>query len=158
MRGPSCEVCVRSYQPADWPRLCVIHDLARMDELRLSVGEDAFRSLQETYQEEGLFDGEVLVASLEDTIAGFVAVSENEVTWLYVDPSLYRRGVGRALLRAAFTHCDAAIRIELLEGNTAAERLYASEGFRIVERREGRLVGNEAFVARGLLFERPHSF
>lgn len=37
---------IRPYFPSDWPRLCTIHDAARLDELRLSVGEAAFLTLE----------------------------------------------------------------------------------------------------------------
>ncbi|MEO0374964.1 MAG: alpha/beta fold hydrolase [Cyanobacteria bacterium P01_A01_bin.17] len=40
--------------------------------------------------------------------------------------------------------------IEVLEGNTPALKLYLSEGFKIVQRVEGKLEGNEKFAAAGL--------
>jgi hypothetical protein len=32
--------------PPSWPRLCQIHDTARLNELRLSAGEAAFLTLE----------------------------------------------------------------------------------------------------------------
>jgi ribosomal protein S18 acetylase RimI-like enzyme len=52
---------------------------------------------------------------------------------LFVDPRARRRGVGRALLRAAPEHARAhgAVRLELAtaRGNAAAQALYESEGW-----------------------------
>lgn len=39
------------------------------------------------------------------------------------------------------------LELEVLLGNHAALALYLAEGFRVVRRADGRLVGNEAFAA-----------
>ncbi len=145
---------IRPYIPTDWSRLSAIHDAARLDELRLSAGEAAFLTLEQTAINEGLFSAQLDVAEIDDLIEGFVAYSDEELTWLYVNPSCYRRGVGRALLRHAVAHGGPVIRAEVLEGNEPALSLYLSEGFRIVERVEGRLEGNESFSAVGYRLER----
>lgn len=144
-------VRVRPYEAADWPHLCKIHDPARRDELKRTVGVTAFLSLEETFQDEGLFDDQLLIAEIGNTVVGFVAFTSGEVTWLYVDPAFYRIGIGRILLRSAIALGGGKMEIELLDGNTPALELYRSEGFDVVARREGNLVGNEAFKARGLL-------
>ena len=76
---------IRPYVSRDWPRLCGIHDAARLDELRRTVGEAAFLSLEQTAHSEGLFEGRLDVAVLDDCVRGFVAFSDCELTWLYVD-------------------------------------------------------------------------
>ena len=48
---------LRTYHPDDWDAMAVIHDRARLDELRSSVGVDAFLSLAATFENEGLFEG-----------------------------------------------------------------------------------------------------
>lgn len=57
---------LRPYSPGDWERLCAIHDAARVHELQASGLADAFLSLEQTAENEGLFDGEVVVAVLVD--------------------------------------------------------------------------------------------
>jgi len=64
-----------------------------------------------------------------------------------VDPAAQRRGVGRALVRAAVQASPVPLELEVLLGNDAALALYLAEGFRVVRRADGRLVGNEAFAA-----------
>lgn len=145
---------IRPYQPTDWTRICAIHDAARLDELRHSVGEAAFRSLEETFEREELFAAWVKVAELHGRIEGFVAYSEIELTWLYVDPAMYRKGVGRALLRHAVKHARTRLTVEVLEGNKPALQLYLSEGFKFMHRAVGRLEGNEEFAASGFVLER----
>lgn len=149
-------IVIRPYNPADWPRLCVIHDAARVDELRLSAGEVAFLSLEQAAPGEGLFDAALDVAKIDGVVMGFAAYSAEELTWLYVAPAAYRRGVGRALLRHVLAQAGPTFTAEVLEGNEPALRLYLSEGFRVARRVEGRLQGNEAFAAVGYVLEYDH--
>jgi ribosomal protein S18 acetylase RimI-like enzyme len=147
-------VTLRPYRPPDWPRLCEIHDAARLNELRLSAGEAAFLTLEQTAENEGLFAAQLVVAEQHGIVQGFVAYSEEELTWLYVAPSLARRGVGRALLRHACAHAGLRFTTEVLEGNAPALNLYRSEGFRIERHVKGRRVGNEGFAASGFVLVR----
>jgi hypothetical protein len=71
---------VRRYSPSDWDRLCEIHDEARKQELQASGLQDAFIPLAEAAGNEGLFDGEVLVAEQDGTVCGFVAYNAGELT------------------------------------------------------------------------------
>ncbi|NEQ42019.1 MAG: GNAT family N-acetyltransferase [Leptolyngbya sp. SIOISBB] len=144
-------VNTRPYKSTDWSRLCEIHDASRLDELSLTVGKDAFLTLEQTAENEGLFDGKLVVAEVDGVVQGFVAYSDAELTWLYVDPQFYQKGVGRALVRQAIADSASAIELELLEGNTPALKLYLSEGFRVIKRLEGQLEGNEDFAAVGLV-------
>ena len=140
---------IRAYESDDWAAIAAIHDAARLVELRLTVGEDAFLSLAETAENEGLFSGELWVATNDDRVVGFVAVRNDEITWLYVDPAHHRQGFGRALLIHAAARCGPVARTETLAGNEPALGLYRSEGFEVVETRSGRLTGNERFAATG---------
>jgi ribosomal protein S18 acetylase RimI-like enzyme len=116
-------VLIRAYDDSDWPALCRIHDAARPDELRGSAGLDAFLTLEQTAEGEGLFDGLLRVAETGAQVTGFVALDGDEITWLYVDPAHYRRGIGRALLRHALTHTGNRAEVTVLDG--AAVRLIA---------------------------------
>jgi hypothetical protein len=44
----------------------------------------------------------------------------------------------------------------VLVGNEAALNLYLSEGFCVLRRVDGKLVGNESFAASGYFLERTH--
>lgn len=148
---------LRPYLPEDWQRLCLIHDAARMHELRASGLVEAFLTLEQTAGGEGLFDGEVVVAEIENEVCGFVAYSEGELTWLYVDPTRYRQGIGRQLLRHAINASAGSLSTEVLVGNDTALALYLSEGFKVERRVDGKLTGNEAFSAAGYVLQRTPS-
>ncbi len=148
---------LRPYAPGDWERLCAIHDAARLRELLASGLSDAFLSLEQTAQNEGLFSGEVVVAEMEGVVCGFAAFTEDELTWLYVDPARSRQGIGRALLRYAVRASSGTISTEVLVGNEPALALYLSEGFKVLRRVDGKLAGNEAFPASGYVLQRTAS-
>lgn len=142
-------ITIRSYAPTDWADISRIHDEARLLELTSSVGAEAFLSLAETFESEGLFEGLVWVAELDGVVSGFLAFADDEVTWMYVDPGVWRRGVGRALLRHALAQAGDRVELSLLDGNDRAQALYESEGFVLESTTTGRLAGNEAFEATG---------
>ena len=138
-------VVVRDYRQEDWPRLQVIHDAARRNELRLAGLEEAFLPLTAAAEAEGLFDYTMRVALLEGTAAGFSAFAEGELAWLYVDPALSRRGVGTRLVQDALEHLKRPVTVEVLAGNDPARLLYERCGFRLIETVSGRMPGNESF-------------
>ncbi len=148
------DITLRHYHPADWDRLCDIHDTARLDELTLAGCPAAFLSLEQTADSEGLFDGELIVAELDGVVRGFVSFTLDQLGWIYSDPARYRSGVGRALLRYAVANAGPWLELEVLEGNTPAIELYLSEGFTIVEKKAGSLEGNETFKVTGLIMQR----
>lgn len=63
--------------------------------------EDAFIPLAQAAIDEGLFDYTVIVAQLDYNVVGFIAYSEDEIAWLYVDHSAMPQGVGKRLVKYA---------------------------------------------------------
>src|SRR3954447_10662311 len=129
-----CEVSIRPYHDEDWPAVCAVHDAARPDELAGSVDPRAFRPMAEVAAAELFFEAETLVAWEGARVVGFVSFRGSYITWLYVDPGSYRRGIGRALLREAMKRCGPEAWVNTLAGNAAAIALYVGEGFAIVKR------------------------
>jgi ribosomal protein S18 acetylase RimI-like enzyme len=148
---------LRPYSPTDWEHLCVVHDAARVHELEASGLAAAFLTLEAAAENEGLFDGEFVVAEVAEEVCGFVAYAEGELTWLYVKPSRYKQGIGRQLLRHAIMASGGNMSTEVLVGNEAALALYLSEGFKVERRVDGKLTGNESFPASGYVLQRTAS-
>ena len=113
---------------------------------------EAYLDLAATHENEGLFDDEVWVAEVDGRVAGFIAGSVGpdggEITWIYVDPSLYRRGIGRTLVEHFVARSGGPVELEVLDGN-AARAFYESLGFVLESTTTGKLAGNEAFTATG---------
>lgn len=153
MSAPHIEI--RPYRDSDWPRLCAIHDAARKNELALAGLSDAFLPLEVAAQREGLFDYALRVAELDGQPAGFAAFTQDELAWLYVDPALARRGVGRALVEYALSEMGRPVSIEVLAGNAPALALYEGCGFCRTETLTGKMPGNEDFSVTVHVLELP---
>ncbi|MGH3773436.1 MAG: ribosomal protein S18-alanine N-acetyltransferase [Pseudonocardiaceae bacterium] len=90
-----------------------------------------------------------------DSLVGYVGLArcgnDAEVHTLAVDPAYQRRGIGRALLRAALDHAaGATVFLEVRTDNDSAIQLYRSEGFDVVGLRRGyyQASGADAFTMR----------
>jgi ribosomal protein S18 acetylase RimI-like enzyme len=136
---------IRKYLEKDWSRICEIHDLARLDELRSASLEDAFLPMEIAAESENLFEYELFVAERKGIVVGFIAYDEDEIAWLYVDPTLYRIGVGRALVNTVTNATSRTFTIEVLKGNTPALEFYKSSGFAEVGIESGLMPGNEKY-------------
>ncbi|WP_205791332.1 GNAT family N-acetyltransferase [Microbacterium sulfonylureivorans] len=141
-------IVIRPYESRDWGDICRIHDAARLDELGGAGLLEAYLDLAATYENEGLFDDEVWVAEVDGRVAGFIAGSRDEITWAYVDPGLYRRGVGRALVEHMLSLATGPVELEVLDGNSA-RAFYEALGFVLETTTTGKLAGNEGFQATG---------
>ena len=102
---------------------------------------------------------ELFVAELDGEVVGFANVGEardepgaGELYAIYVDPSCWGRGVGRALIERA----EEALRaggfreaiLWVLEGNERAERFYGSVGWTEDGRKEDEFQGAEVVELR----------
>lgn len=133
---------IRSYQAADWPAICRIHDVARVQELAAgNVDPRAFRTMIDAAEGDEFFVSKTLVACIDDAVAGFVAWNGPYITWLYVDPNLQRRGIGSRLLNEALQQCGLHAWTSMIAGNDAALSLYKKAGFEIVSTKTGEIEG-----------------
>lgn len=74
-------------------------------------------------------NGQVLVAELDGRLVGFAAVVGGELDGLFVEPGLWRRGIGSALVNAA-THeaCKRGLALTVI-ANPHARGFYEKCGF-----------------------------
>ncbi|MFH2203432.1 MAG: GNAT family N-acetyltransferase [Elusimicrobiota bacterium] len=87
------------------------------------------------------------LVACDDQVAGAVAVKENEITKLYVDPTTHRQGIGKLLFYEAERIISASGHQEVTLGTTGhGVPFYRSLGMEVVNRKRcahGPLVGNE---------------
>jgi GNAT superfamily N-acetyltransferase len=76
-------------------------------------------------------NGQVLVAEFEGRVAGFAAIVGGELDGLFVEPDLWRRGVGRALVEEATHYARNRGLAVTVTANPAARGFYESCGFSV---------------------------
>ncbi|HWT44975.1 MAG TPA: GNAT family N-acetyltransferase [Vicinamibacterales bacterium] len=136
---------IRALRPEDWP------EVERIYAEGIATGNATFESAPPTWEQfdAGKLTVSRLVAVDDDGLAGWAAVSpvsSREVYRGVVEHSVYvadrarGRGLGRQLLDALITACDAAdiwtIQSSIFRENTASLRLHDRAGFRQVGHRE----------------------
>lgn len=146
------ELTIREYRERDWDRICAIHDAARHDELRGSVDPAVWRPLAEVAAAEGLFDSRIWVGEIDHQVVGWVAATPDEITWLYVDPAWYRRGIASRLLRHAIAQGGPVLTVMVLAGNAGARTLYEREGFVLDRLVTLRFSEGEGITAEGAIY------
>lgn len=135
---------IREYHEADFDRLCQIHDQARKLELEAANLSEAFKPLKIAAYEEDLFSYNIYVGQKDKKVIGFVAFSDDELAWLYVDPSFQKQGVGSKLIEFSLSKMKRPVYLEVLTGNPAKE-LYLHKGFKFCKHESGKMPGNEDF-------------
>ena len=126
-------ITIREYCDNDWPMVCAVHDRARPDELRGSCDPRAFVPLAAEQDDTASFQrSRKFVACVGEQVVGFVGIDGTYLSWLYVDPAYYGQGIGRRLLRLGLQLIGPQAWTIVLAGNIRAQRLYESEGFRVV--------------------------
>lgn len=123
------DIAIREYADDDWGAICRVHDRARPDELAGSCDPRAFVPLAEDATADDLARSRKWVACAGERVVGFVGDDGDYLSWLYVDPAYYGRGIGRRLLRRALAAAGPRAWTIALAGNARARALYESEGF-----------------------------
>jgi GNAT superfamily N-acetyltransferase len=139
---------IRDYRPGDFPAICRVHDRARPDELRGSYDPRAFIPLAEDPESKYIDACVMFVAEQGEEVVAFAGIDDPYLAWLYVDPSHYRRGIGRALLRHCVERLSLDAWTQACGNNEAAIALYLGEGFVIQSRYTGDNAGYKGPAVR----------
>jgi GNAT superfamily N-acetyltransferase len=76
-------------------------------------------------------NGQVYVAELDGRVAGFAALVGGELDGLFVEPELWRRGIGAALVDAATHEARGKGLAVIVVANPAAREFYERCGFAV---------------------------
>jgi ribosomal protein S18 acetylase RimI-like enzyme len=76
-------------------------------------------------------ENEVWVA-VERGIVGFLAIADDRLGWLYVDPAAQGRGIGSALLEKARALSPGGLTLHTHQRNAPARAFYERRGFRAI--------------------------
>ena len=109
---------------------------------RASLALPEYREQLEAHPEvielpaEQIAEGQVLVAELDGCVAGFAAVIAGELDGLFVEPDLWKRGVGKALIDAAAHEARRQGLSLRVTANPTARGFYEKCGFTLEGERE----------------------
>ena len=126
------EIFIRPRIDTDWSALCRIHDLARVLEIGSVCPRDAILSMEQAAVEDRFFDDQTFVActgSPQGPVAGFISIRVPEITWLYVDPALHRRGIGRKLMQHVLPLLGPDAFLLVITENPKGIAFYSTFGF-----------------------------
>ena len=125
-------------------RLARIEELAELEDLqrRASLALDEYREALLAYPDaialpaEQIERGEVVVAEIDRRIAGFAVVLDEdakaELDGLFVEPDLWRQGIGSALVEeAAHQARGRGLSLMTVVANPAAKEFYERCGFTV---------------------------
>jgi ribosomal protein S18 acetylase RimI-like enzyme len=91
------------------------------------TSEDDLRFFEGTIAREN----DVWVA-VEGDVLGFLAIADDRLGWLYVDPPAQGRGIGSALLDKAKALSPSGLTLYTHQRNERARAFYERRGFRVV--------------------------
>lgn len=72
---------------------------------------------------------ETWVTEIDGMVVGFIAMIDNEIGGLFLDPQYHGRGLGRAMVDKAVS-MKGPLNVEVFAQNTVGRRFYAAYGFR----------------------------
>lgn len=125
----------------DAAEVAAIHLAARREAMPylpvLHTDDETFRWVRDSV----ITQQAVWVATEDDGVAGYIALTEEELHDLYVRPGAQGKGVGSALLEKAKELSVGTLRLWTFQRNTNARRFYERRGFIAVEMTNGH--GNE---------------
>jgi len=75
---------------------------------------------------------ETWVMEADNAVVGFIALIENEIGGLFLDPGFHGQGLGRALVDKAVAE-KGPLKVEVFKENRVGRRFYDAYGFREIE-------------------------
>ncbi len=88
--------------------------------------------VQQAMRDIYLPNAETYVLEKDGAVAGFIALLDNEIGGLFLDPALHRNGYGRALVDCAVA-LKGPLTVEVFLENTVGRPFYERYGFQFVE-------------------------
>jgi putative acetyltransferase len=117
------------------------------------LSEEFFETERRQIVEQWLPIAETIVYETGGRVVGFLALIDNQVGAIFVDPDAQRRGIGRALMDAA-RDSRRFLELDVFEANSNARRFYDAYGFQFVDRHVNEDTGQPELRLR--FGTRPH--
>lgn len=128
---------IRKYCPQDFECICEIFSLSKKVEMSYSGVGIEIISLEKDEKLKSDFDSsQIIVAEFGEEILGFAGKNNDYISFMFVQPDYFGKGIGKALLNEILIYCPSA-HLAVLKENIPAINLYKSFGFEIEKEFEG---------------------
>lgn len=125
---------LRAYDDKDWDGVCELYLKAKPYELRGSCDLKAVKPLNEDEDMIWLFvNSKVTIIVEDDFILGFYGIQEKQLTFFFVHPDFFRRGMGKEMLKRAVDEVGQGLWVKVTANNFRAISLYEQEGFKVTK-------------------------
>ena len=122
---------IREYRPDDFDAVTIIWRISREKSLPDFQREKGhfFYEDRDYFRDHILKNNQVWVVEAAQQPVAFMAINEDFIDQLYIDPGHQRRGVGRALLNFARERSPDHVWLYTLQINVGARAFYEKNGF-----------------------------
>ena len=127
----SDEFIIREYRNEDFDAVTILWRISReksIPEFQLEKGHFFFED-RDYFQKQVVKNIQIWVVESQNYPVGFMAMNNDFVDQLYIDPDHQRRGIGRSLLNLARQLSPEHVWLYTLQVNTSAREFYEKNGF-----------------------------
>ena len=127
----SGEFIIREYRNEDFDAVTILWRISReksLPEFQLEKGHFFFED-RDYFQKQIVKNNQIWVVESQNYPVGFMAMNNDFVDQLYIDPNHQRRGIGRSLLNLARERSPDHVWLYTLQVNTSAREFYEKNGF-----------------------------
>ena len=125
------EFVIREYRPDDFDAVTILWRISRersLPEFQLEKGHFFYED-RDYFQSRVLMENEIWVAVVNNRLAAFMAVNQEFIDQLYIDPNYWRQGIGSALLAHERKLSPEHVWLYTLQVNVNARAFYVKNGF-----------------------------
>jgi len=127
----SGEFIIREYRREDFDAVTILWRISReksLPEFQLEKGHFFFED-RDDFQKHIVKNNQIWVVESQNYPVGFMAMNNDFVDQLYIDPDYQRRGIGRSLLNLARERSPDHVWLYTLQVNVSAREFYEKHGF-----------------------------
>jgi len=127
----SDEFIIREYRNEDFDAVTILWRISReksIPEFQLEKGHFFFED-RDYFQKQIVKNNQIWVVESQNYPVGFMAMNNDFVDQLYIDPNHQRRGIGRSLLNLARERSPDHVWLYTLQVNASAREFYEKNGF-----------------------------
>ena len=143
---------IRAFRESDFEAIKRIYANSKLDELRLELAQfELLPLIQDTKRLSEFSESQVIVYELDSRVVAYGAEFEAHIRAVFVDSSVRRLGIGRALLEYFLDYINGDISLNVAKSNAPAKALYRQYGFDVVDEFTANYNGVNAIVNTMLL-------